>query len=225
MEFLAKQPVVSDVKKHVRMIVLIPGAIKDRGAAGPLCTARAAADAMIAAVNAQWLFSPWNKAYRKSVDAPLEHISRYCNAANSCHRGPTSAKSQSARWCSGSWIDHRKMPALQRCQALVAVGNILIVMARGLAPTFSRPSLRGKVAVVTGGSRGIGKGIALELGAAGATVYVTGRSTRAAGMTTERAMAAGDVDLTIDATCEAIAAAGGRGVPVRCDAADDILSV
>jgi NAD(P)-dependent dehydrogenase (short-subunit alcohol dehydrogenase family) len=39
--------------------------------------------------------------------------------------------------------------------------------------------LSGRVAVVTGASRGAGKGIALELGAAGATVYVTGRSTRA----------------------------------------------
>jgi NAD(P)-dependent dehydrogenase (short-subunit alcohol dehydrogenase family) len=39
--------------------------------------------------------------------------------------------------------------------------------------------LKGLVAVVTGASRGAGKGIAAELGAAGATVYVTGRSTRA----------------------------------------------
>ncbi|RWQ33886.1 MAG: short-chain dehydrogenase, partial [Mesorhizobium sp.] len=38
--------------------------------------------------------------------------------------------------------------------------------------------LRGKVALVAGATRGAGRGIAVELGAAGATVYVTGRSTR-----------------------------------------------
>ena len=41
------------------------------------------------------------------------------------------------------------------------------------------PDLSSLVAVVTGATRGAGRGIALELGAAGATVYVTGRSTRA----------------------------------------------
>ncbi|MBW2698787.1 MAG: SDR family NAD(P)-dependent oxidoreductase, partial [Deltaproteobacteria bacterium] len=41
--------------------------------------------------------------------------------------------------------------------------------------------LRGQVAVVTGASRGIGKGIALELGVAGATVYITGRTVNDAG--------------------------------------------
>jgi NAD(P)-dependent dehydrogenase (short-subunit alcohol dehydrogenase family) len=42
------------------------------------------------------------------------------------------------------------------------------------------PNLRDRVVTVTGASRGAGRGIAVELGAAGATVYVTGRSTRAA---------------------------------------------
>lgn len=70
--------------------------------------------------------------------------------------------------------------------------------------------LTGKVAVVTGASRGAGRGIALVLGEAGATVYVTGRSTRG-GPTTENRPE------TIDDTAEAVTARGGVGIPVRCD--------
>lgn len=66
------------------------------------------------------------------------------------------------------------------------------------------------IAVVTGATRGAGKGIALALGAAGATVYVTGRSTRAGGRTL-------DYPGTIEDTAEAVTAAGGKGIPVRCD--------
>jgi dehydrogenase/reductase SDR family member 1 len=68
--------------------------------------------------------------------------------------------------------------------------------------------LEGSVAVVTGASRGLGKGIALGLGEAGATVYVTGRSTRAA---------AGPLPGTIDETAAEVTALGGTGVAVRCD--------
>ncbi|MBL1076566.1 SDR family NAD(P)-dependent oxidoreductase [Nocardia sp. 2] len=70
--------------------------------------------------------------------------------------------------------------------------------------------LAGRVAVVTGASRGIGKGIALELGAAGATVYVTGRTTTA-----------GHLPGTVAATAAEIDALGGTGVPVVCDHHDD----
>lgn len=68
------------------------------------------------------------------------------------------------------------------------------------------------VALVTGASRGAGKGIALALGAEGATVYVTGRSRQE-----------GDAPLpgTIYATAEAIDAAGGHGIPITCDHGDD----
>jgi NAD(P)-dependent dehydrogenase (short-subunit alcohol dehydrogenase family) len=65
------------------------------------------------------------------------------------------------------------------------------------------------VAVVTGASRGIGKGIALALGEAGATVYVTGRS-EACG-TTE------GLSGTVQETAAVVTQRGGRGVPVRCD--------
>jgi NAD(P)-dependent dehydrogenase (short-subunit alcohol dehydrogenase family) len=72
--------------------------------------------------------------------------------------------------------------------------------------------LGGKVAIVTGASRGIGKGIALELGAAGAIVYVTARSTSEA-----------DHPLpgTIGATAQEVDDAGGTGVAVALDHRDD----
>jgi NAD(P)-dependent dehydrogenase (short-subunit alcohol dehydrogenase family) len=68
------------------------------------------------------------------------------------------------------------------------------------------------IAVVTGASRGAGKGIAIALGAAGATVYVTGRT-----------VTEGDAPLpgTVNATADAVTAAGGRGIAVYCDHADD----
>ena len=70
-------------------------------------------------------------------------------------------------------------------------------------------SLAGKVALVTGGSRGAGRGIAIELGKAGATVYVTGRSTK--GNATQ------NFPGTIDETAVQIYEAGGTGIAVRCD--------
>ena len=68
------------------------------------------------------------------------------------------------------------------------------------------------VAIVTGASRGAGRGIAIALGSHGCTVYVTGRSERS-----------GDASLpgTIHETAAAVTAAGGRGVAVRVDHADD----
>lgn len=81
--------------------------------------------------------------------------------------------------------------------------------------------LRGKVAVVTGASRGAGRGIALELGAAGATVYVTGRSVRSAPAPGyERMRHKLRVDAfagTIDDTAEEVERLGGTAVAVRCD--------
>jgi NAD(P)-dependent dehydrogenase (short-subunit alcohol dehydrogenase family) len=77
------------------------------------------------------------------------------------------------------------------------------------------------IAVVTGASRGAGRGIALELGAAGATVYVTGRSTRASpGRGYERFLALLGADAppgSIEDTADAVTRMGGTGIPVQCD--------
>jgi dehydrogenase/reductase SDR family protein 1 len=73
-------------------------------------------------------------------------------------------------------------------------------------------SLSGQVAVVTGASRGIGKGIALELGAAGATVYLTGRTV------TE---GSSPFPGTIGATAEEVGRLGGQGIAVQCDHGED----
>ncbi|QEN91113.1 SDR family oxidoreductase [Labrys sp. KNU-23] len=70
--------------------------------------------------------------------------------------------------------------------------------------------LDGTVALVAGGTRGAGRGIAIELGAAGATVYVTGRSTRSQRSEYDRPE-------TIEETAELINAAGGKGIAVRVD--------
>ncbi|MDA0184847.1 SDR family oxidoreductase [Solirubrobacter phytolaccae] len=74
--------------------------------------------------------------------------------------------------------------------------------------------LEGKLALVAGATRGAGRGIAVELGAAGATVYVTGRTTRKQpseyGRTTE----------TIEETAELVTEAGGTGIAVPTDHLD-----
>ena len=72
--------------------------------------------------------------------------------------------------------------------------------------------LENKVCVVTGGSRGVGRGIALALGALGATVYITGRTQKEG-----EAMLPG----TIHGAAEEITARGGRGIALACDHADD----
>ena len=66
------------------------------------------------------------------------------------------------------------------------------------------------VALVTGASRGAGRAIALELGSAGATVYVTGRSV-------DNQPTTDDVPGTIDQTAAEVTRRGGRGIAVRCD--------
>lgn len=69
----------------------------------------------------------------------------------------------------------------------------------------AKKQLAGRVALVTGGSRGVGRGISIGLGEYGCTVYITGRNSNA-----------------LSETAEAIKAAGGLGIPVQCDHQNDI---
>src|SRR4051812_4505489 len=71
--------------------------------------------------------------------------------------------------------------------------------------------LIGKVAVVTGASRGLGKGVALGLADAGTTVYVTGRTT----------VATADAPGSITETAAEVTRRGGQGIAVRCDHRND----
>jgi NAD(P)-dependent dehydrogenase (short-subunit alcohol dehydrogenase family) len=71
-------------------------------------------------------------------------------------------------------------------------------------------SLQGKVALVAGATRGAGRGIAVELGAARATVYVTGRTTR------DQQSEHGRPE-TIEETAELVSQAGDRGLAVPVD--------
>jgi NAD(P)-dependent dehydrogenase (short-subunit alcohol dehydrogenase family) len=73
-------------------------------------------------------------------------------------------------------------------------------------------SERAPVVIVTGSSRGAGRGIAVSLGSHGCTVYVTGRSENEGD---------GEVPGTIHATAAEVTAAGGTGIAVRCDSSDD----
>lgn len=74
-----------------------------------------------------------------------------------------------------------------------------------------KQKLNGKVALVAGATRGAGRAMAVALGAAGATVYATGRTTR------ERVSEVGRKTETIEETAELVTAAGGRGIAVPTD--------
>ncbi|HEX2622469.1 MAG TPA: SDR family NAD(P)-dependent oxidoreductase, partial [Phototrophicaceae bacterium] len=75
---------------------------------------------------------------------------------------------------------------------------------------FGKKTMTGKVALVTGASRGIGKGIAEVLGEAGATVYITGR-------TVDEAQATVPLSGSLQKTADEITRLGGKGIAVRCD--------
>lgn len=79
-------------------------------------------------------------------------------------------------------------------------------------------SLKGKVAIVTGASRGIGKGVALALGDAGATVYITGRTMKSEDRPTVVGKQYGG---TLEDTAAEVTRRGGKGIAIGCDHSKD----
>src|SRR6201990_2933707 len=102
--------------------------------------------------------------------------------------------------------------ASERMKRVRSSGRTPLRFCEALRVENTMPSLEGKVAVVTGASRGIGKGIAIALGAEGATVYVTGRT-----------VTPGSYPLpgTVGETAAAVDARGGKGIAVPVDHGDD----
>ena len=107
------------------------------------------------------------------------------------------------------------------------------VVVNTLDDMYTIPNLQSKVAIVTGASRGIGRGIAIELGRAGMTVYVVGRSSTATGyISNERELGGGTTTLedrnryTVEGTVDEINAlminkGGGKAIPVPMDITND----
>ena len=83
-----------------------------------------------------------------------------------------------------------------------------------MTPSYTPPDLREKVAIVAGATRGAGRGIAVALGEAGATVYCTGRSSRA---TRNSARSASMRLETIEETADRVTLRGGVGIPAVVD--------
>ena len=87
-------------------------------------------------------------------------------------------------------------------------------MTDSSTPHRPEHDLSQRVALVMGASRGVGRGIAIGLGEAGATVYVVGR-------TEEEGSSASNLPGTVHSTAAAVTAAGGRGIAIPADASND----
>lgn len=122
-------------------------------------------------------------------------------------------------------VDYRRVPTFRpwiRATTIVVVALLSLVVQASALSMAIPSSGAGRVAVVTGASRGIGRGIALELGSAGYKVYCLGRSSRdqPENIDYQRPVADG-LDVTVESAAEEITRRGGTGIAVPCDLSKD----
>jgi NAD(P)-dependent dehydrogenase (short-subunit alcohol dehydrogenase family) len=94
-----------------------------------------------------------------------------------------------------------------------------------VSPSFHPPNLKGRVALVAGATRGVGRGTALALGEAGAIVYCTGRSTKANRLPRAKSKKVSPFDHarrpeTVEETAHMVTARGGKGIAAVLDHTD-----
>ena len=94
-----------------------------------------------------------------------------------------------------------------------------------MSPSFHPPNLKGRVALVAGATRGVGRGTALALGEAGAIVYCTGRSTKANRLPRAKSKKVSPFDHarrpeTVEETAHMVTARGGKGIAAVLDHTD-----
>jgi NAD(P)-dependent dehydrogenase (short-subunit alcohol dehydrogenase family) len=102
---------------------------------------------------------------------------------------------------------------------------LMVAPSSSGSSSYQPPDLKGRVTLVAGATRGVGRGAALALGEAGATVYCTGRSTRANRVPRNGAKKASPFDHarrpeTIEETAEMVSARGGHGIAAVVDHTD-----